>query len=128
MSDSASVRIGDCNYLLQSLGLEPPRREGIGIFDALEDVFTDLERRLTNKDDRLRSMPYDEFLKSPEWRETRRLALQRVGHRCQKCGATKRLQVHHLTYLRRGAEDLDDLEVLCRGCHEAEHGIEPTMT
>jgi hypothetical protein len=30
------------------------------------------------------------------------------------------LHVHHLTYASRGNEEMDDLEILCRRCHELE--------
>ena len=44
--------------------------------------------------------------------------------RCQLCNTGGSLQVHHRTYQRRGYERLDDLTVLCRKCHERQHGIE----
>lgn len=43
------------------------------------------------------------------------------GHRCQTCGSTERLQVHHRTYLRRGREMSRDLMVLCEPCHKLFH-------
>lgn len=74
-------------------------------------------------------MPYSRYLTTPHWRRVRDAALRRAGFRCSKCSSKRDLQVHHLTYERRGAELDDDLEVLCRGCHlglhvqEAKHGI-----
>jgi hypothetical protein len=70
----------------------------------------------------LRSMPYDEYLSSTEWRDTREFALKRAGYRCQLCNERARLQVHHRTYERRGFECADDLTVLCRDCHANHHG------
>lgn len=67
---------------------------------------------------------YAEYLQSPHWQLTRAAALERACHRCQLCNSSKRLQVHHRTYVRLGNEDPTDLTVLCRGCHEKHHGIE----
>lgn len=70
----------------------------------------------------LRSMPYSEYLQTPEWQETRRRAMKRAGFRCQVCNAYGvRLNVHHRTYERRGCEENQDLITLCEGCHEIFH-------
>jgi hypothetical protein len=73
----------------------------------------------------LNRMPYDEYLRTPEWRDRRRQAINAAENRCQHCRRRGRpLQVHHLTYKRRGHEHPDDLEVLCEVCHRAVHGFE----
>lgn len=74
---------------------------------------------------RLRSMPYPEYLDTRHWQRTRLVALRNASYRCEACGAPRHLDVHHLTYIRRGAELPEDLRVLCRDCHEKEHGIAP---
>lgn len=66
-------------------------------------------------------MPYAQYLQTGHWRTVRDRALRRAGFRCSKCSTKRDLQVHHLTYARRGAELDDDLEVLCRGCHLGLH-------
>lgn len=74
--------------------------------------------------DELRRMPYEEYLQTPEWLALRKLVKHRANHRCEHCGATdSEWNVHHLTYERRGFEDLSDLVLLCRKCHEIAHGI-----
>lgn len=67
----------------------------------------------------------DIYLFSYHWQQDVRLpALQCAEYRCQSCGARNTvLDVHHKTYERLGFESAEDLEVLCRDCHEAEHGI-----
>lgn len=70
---------------------------------------------------RLRSMPYEQYLKTPEWAEKREKVLSRDGHRCRACNSEENLQVHHRTYMRRGHEDLNDLTTLCGPCHEHFH-------
>lgn len=56
------------------------------------------------------------------WKARREEALDRRGRRCELCRATSRLQVHHNTYERVGAELPDDLVVLCNACHARHHG------
>ena len=68
-----------------------------------------------------RAMPYAAYLQSPHWQATRAAALRRAGYRCQQCGATGRLDVHHRTYARLGREAAGDLVALCRECHEEIH-------
>ena len=63
---------------------------------------------------------YEEHLASPKWQELRQQVIARQGGQC-KCGAPG-TDVHHLTYQRLGGEQLDDLELLCRQCHQQEHG------
>jgi hypothetical protein len=70
----------------------------------------------------LTTMPYQDYLATPEWQETRTAALKRAAHKCQLCGATALLNVHHNTYERRGHEIDSDLIVLCEGCHAKHHG------
>jgi len=70
---------------------------------------------------RLRTMPYEEYLQTPEWIEKREQTLERDGHRCRVCNSREKLHVHHRTYARRGNEDLNDLTTLCETCHEEFH-------
>ena len=70
----------------------------------------------------LKSMPYDDYLKTPEWQAQRRKALLLAGHQCQVCEAKGiELHVHHKTYERRGEERSEDLIVLCKDCHGSVH-------
>lgn len=70
----------------------------------------------------LRAMPYHDFLRSPEWRQTRAAALLRADNRCSlDITHTEDLDVHHRTYERLGAELSTDVVVLCRSCHELHH-------
>jgi 5-methylcytosine-specific restriction endonuclease McrA len=67
------------------------------------------------------TMPYRQYLLTPEWQATRQDALKRAGYRCQLCARRSGLQVHHRTYVRRGRETRNDVIVLCGGCHGAFH-------
>jgi 5-methylcytosine-specific restriction endonuclease McrA len=67
---------------------------------------------------------YESYLRTRRWREFRALALERADGTCGRCGVSERthrllvLDVHHKTYTRLGREELDDVEVLCRSCHQ----------
>ncbi|MYK58478.1 MAG: HNH endonuclease, partial [Rhodospirillaceae bacterium] len=56
-------------------------------------------------------------------RKARRKALERARRRCERCGATGRLEAHHRVPLAEGGapRDPDNLEVLCPACHKAAH-------
>ncbi len=62
---------------------------------------------------RLDPGPYDQL---------RKQVLRRVGWRCQVCGSTQDLQVHHKQLRSQlGSDDEMNLITLCAGCHEALH-------
>lgn len=66
-------------------------------------------------------MDYVEYLGSKEWHDKRIDKFREVGYYCEHCGSPgllSDLSVHHLHYDSLGDEDLEDLEVLCAGCHE----------
>jgi len=70
---------------------------------------------------KLKSMPYKEYLLTYHWRTMRSKALKRAHYKCQICGSTKQLNVHHNTYENRGEEKYEDLIVLCKDCHSKFH-------
>lgn len=60
------------------------------------------------------------YLASPEWKKI----VQQIHTRdrvCQVCNCTDQLEVHHITYERFMHEELSDLVLLCRDCHQAVH-------
>ncbi len=64
---------------------------------------------------------YKLYLKSEAWKLKRLQKLNSVGHSCQLCNSTDKLQIHHRTYERVYNEDLNDLTVLCSKCHYKFH-------
>ena len=65
---------------------------------------------------------YKEYIHSENWKEVRKQAFKAHGKFCARCKTDKNLDVHHKTYKRFKAEDIEnDLIPLCRGCHEACH-------
>lgn len=65
---------------------------------------------------------YAEYLRSDHWDKLRTCVLDRDGHRCVRCGSSRRLQAHHKFYRDDWEEaQPSDLETLCKACHEKEH-------
>lgn len=58
------------------------------------------------------------------WQRVRRAVLARDGGRCQHCGSTQHLQVHHIIPLSHGGARTDprNLVTLCARCHARQHG------
>jgi 5-methylcytosine-specific restriction endonuclease McrA len=69
-----------------------------------------------------RKRAYEEYINSPAWRFKRQLVLDRDGGICQGCRKREAQEVHHLTYVRFGAEMLFDLISVCTDCHDKIHG------
>lgn len=73
--------------------------------------------------ERILHMDYQDFLKTPYWKSIAYFVKAEAGRKCSICGATKTLEVHHLTYDNHGDElhHLDDLVCVCKKCHEGFH-------
>jgi len=56
---------------------------------------------------------------SAKWQRARAAARRRDGERCQQCGSSERLQVHHIVPLSEGGDRyaLSNLVTLCQSCH-----------
>jgi hypothetical protein len=75
---------------------------------------------------KLKRMTYNEYLKTQHWELACCAVLERDENRCADCGGSteeKPLEVHHITYIRRGKEHLEDLMTLCQDCHQERHFI-----
>lgn len=70
---------------------------------------------------KLKALPYPEYLQTPHWLKLRDEHLKRSKYRCQICNKNGKLNVHHRTYERRGEEDVKDLVTLCEDCHTIFH-------
>jgi hypothetical protein len=74
-----------------------------------------------------KSMPdgkekYSAYLCSREWSVLKEAVRDRSLGVCERCNVNRMDHVHHLTYIRKYAERIEDLRALCRGCHEFTHG------
>lgn len=87
-------------------------------------------RKLNPARRRKRRKRYAQFLRSPQWRAIRKAALARARHCCERCDrafiigdAGLQPTVHHKTYARFGGDEQpEDLEALCKRCHDIHHG------
>ena len=75
------------------------------------------------KREEFRNMTYPEYLQTAHWQAERQAAKERAHHRCQLCNRGGELHVHHRTYERLGAEEPQDLTVLCAECHKKYHEV-----
>jgi len=61
-------------------------------------------------------------LNAEEFTVLRHGVLERDGWRCQHCGSSKNLDVHHLAKRSKLGDDaLDNLITLCVACHQEQH-------
>lgn len=80
------------------------------------------EERAKGKIHLLRTMPYNEYLQTKHWKTFSRERVREADYKCKKCGRSDiELNVHHLTYERRGCELASDVIVLCKACHLEAH-------
>lgn len=70
-----------------------------------------------------------QYLQSPHWKSTRLEAIENADNKCEQCQIPRwlakiaydqDLNVHHLSYANKGREEPEDLQALCRRCHEIE--------
>lgn len=65
------------------------------------------------------SVEYKKYIGSAKWRNIRKALFKMRGKKCESCGyGSATLEVHHLTYDRFGNENLADLKILCKPCHD----------
>jgi len=61
-------------------------------------------------------------LDSQAYARLHRAILQRDRWRCQSCGSTTKLEVHHISARSKLDDDKEEnLITLCRTCHQAAH-------
>ena len=69
---------------------------------------------------------YNRLLEDKKWKEFRLKVLSERGNRCECCGGTHILQIHHTFYISGKMPweyDVKDMRVLCRTCHHRIHNI-----
>lgn len=64
---------------------------------------------------------YSSYLATDEWKQKRKLILERDKYICQGCLTAEAEEVHHLSYDDVPNELMFDLVSLCRNCHERVH-------
>ena len=73
---------------------------------------------------------YNLYLNSREWSIKKEAVRTRCNMICERCKKNTINSIHHLTYIRKYDELLEDLIGLCRGCHlfiHAKSDIDPCI-
>ena len=69
---------------------------------------------------------YKHLLKGKRWKEFRLKVMSERGSKCECCGGTDILQIHHTFYISGKMPweyDINDMRVLCKKCHQIIHNI-----
>lgn len=64
---------------------------------------------------------YQRYLCSREWSVIKEAAKARGGGYCERCRILESRHVHHLTYIRKYHEKLEDVQAVCEHCHAFIH-------
>lgn len=73
-----------------------------------------------------RRMPYEEYLKTPEWRNKKANRLAFDNWQCGICheSLSDGYETHHINYSRLGDENVEkDIISICRECHSTFHNL-----
>lgn len=84
-----------------------------------EQEIKDIERRK-------RKEYYNRLLEDRRWKEFRLKVMSERGNKCECCGGTHILQIHHTFYISGKMPweyNIDDMRVLCKKCHQRIHNI-----
>ena len=82
-------------------------------------VIKEIERRK-------RKEYYKHLLEDKRWKEFRLKVMSERGGKCECCGGTDILQIHHTFYISGKMPweyDIKDMRVLCKKCHQRIHNI-----
>jgi hypothetical protein len=112
---------GLVRLLIRWIRTDPKEREFLRDISATWEQFPNWPAVTSERARELHAMAYPLYLETPEWRLRATQIKTSSGLRCAACGGDTRLQVHHLTYVRRGYERPSDLLTLCRVCHKLVH-------
>lgn len=69
---------------------------------------------------------YNRLLEDKRWKEFRLKVLSERGNKCECCGGTDVLQIHHTFYISGKMPweyNINDMRVLCRTCHQKIHHL-----
>lgn len=119
--DSSYIKYYICDECTELIKKEKEIREQIWEKEKEEKRKSQVQKEL-DYIQKLKEMPYKEYLETDHWKSKRKRALKRANYKCQLCSSKESLQVHHNTYKNRGNEKDEDLIVLCENCHSKYHG------
>ena len=62
-----------------------------------------------------------EHMQSQYWFDLKQYRLALANYVCESCGTSGPLELHHVDYSNLLAENINDVRVICRQCHQAIH-------
>lgn len=63
------------------------------------------------------------YMQTKQWSELKEHRLRIAQNKCEHCGSTNKLHLHHVTYERLTQEHIEDVVILCEECHNKVHFI-----
>lgn len=99
------------------------------LFELSKEVIDPPEEYETLIEAKIRTLTYDEFLQTLYWKAIAAFKRKQMGYKCEICGSSKKLNVHHRTYLIHGIEHYSgiiekDMMLVCEQCHRKIHNDE----
>lgn len=61
------------------------------------------------------------YMITEQWKQLKLERLRIAQNKCESCGSTHNLHLHHITYERLTQELISDLVILCEECHQRQH-------
>lgn len=123
--DKAENFLKNTDYYIENY-LSPDRvwKEGVTLwqkFNYIKNINADFDRIA----EYIKNMNYKDFLQTLYWKTIAEKKRSEAKYKCQLCGKSGFLAVHHRTYSTHGYEhqNMNDLIVLCNDCHEKFHDI-----
>lgn len=91
--------------------------------ESTREFFEEQKKHFDEQQSRF-NKTYAEYLKSTEWQKLKFDVYKRDLNRCKQCKkdlSKMNGNVHHTTYANVYNESLDDLELVCKDCHQLIH-------
>jgi len=112
------------NILLDRAEREKRRKEinDLYVTNTNEDISTIVPDTMDSTDCMYMSaIAKQTYMQSPEWKVLKDQRLKLANHKCESCGSTSNLHLHHIDYSTLGCEDISHVRILCKQCHQAQH-------
>lgn len=61
------------------------------------------------------------YMTTEQWKQLKLERLRIAQNKCESCGSSHNLHLHHITYERLTQELISDLVILCEECHQRQH-------
>jgi hypothetical protein len=116
------VRIAKCEALGYPNSDGEPRGY-IEDFDSVIERAKELFQEQKDDEYEERLEEYDDYIKSPEWKQKRLIILKRDKYRCVMCNKPAQ-EIHHVNYHKFNSKGEENTCVsLCRRCHKCEEDM-----